>query len=231
MIKEALTAYQLLDIRQPIGRDYAFLSFPSHHVARTALSAILSEEIIIPNHPFASHTINWAKGRSAEPLITNMDCWFCLASSTLKLHLLVTVGSTLYLALPRGVLIPGHCLIIPIDCIPNRLHWSLTMKEELTVYTTALATYYQHHYTTNQLSCELLLFERAIRSKNSRDHMQLHCLPLTSNYWSNSVSIFEEIMKKYSFTYQELSVSLFIYYYYYLLLFIIMIIILGRSQC
>ena len=41
-------------------------------------------------------------------------CWFCLGSPEVEKHLVVTVGETLYVALPKGPLTDGHFMIVPI---------------------------------------------------------------------------------------------------------------------
>lgn len=44
-----------------------------------------------------------------------IKCWFCLASPDVEKHLIISIGDFCYLALPKGGLVPEHCLIIPIE--------------------------------------------------------------------------------------------------------------------
>ncbi|CAI5498821.1 unnamed protein product [Closterium sp. Naga37s-1] len=46
-------------------------------------------------------------------------CWFCLASPKVETHLVVSVGEHCYVALPKGPLVPGHVLILPIEHFPS----------------------------------------------------------------------------------------------------------------
>lgn len=41
-------------------------------------------------------------------------CWFCLSSPTVEKHLVISVGSHTYIALPKGPLTKYHVLILPI---------------------------------------------------------------------------------------------------------------------
>jgi hypothetical protein len=45
---------------------------------------------------------------------TNAECWFCLASSGVATHLIVSVGEENYIALPKGGLSESHVLVLPI---------------------------------------------------------------------------------------------------------------------
>ncbi len=47
-------------------------------------------------------------------------CRLCLNSEARKKHLMVSVGTCAYLALPeRGRLVPGHCCVVPTEHIPS----------------------------------------------------------------------------------------------------------------
>ena len=94
------------------------------------------------------------------------DCWFCLASPSLKTHLIMSVADNAYVALPRGAVEPRHALIIPIECVPSRIHLSQGAKSDLRKFESALdKLYLQQDFAS-------LRFERAIRTKG-RDHMQV----------------------------------------------------------
>ena len=91
---------------------------------------------------------------------------FCLASETVKTHLIVSVGEAAYLALPRGGVHEQHVLIIPIACVPSRVHMSALAKAELQRYETALQSMYR---VSDAVS---LRFERSLRTKG-KDHSQV----------------------------------------------------------
>lgn len=106
---------------------------------------------------------------------------------------MISVGQYTYLAMPRGAITDDHVLICPIDCVPSRLHLSLgkrtTMtlfaayihlivdilrmldaKQELLKFVRCLEMYY------DKIGCAMIMFERAIRTKSGRDHMQVQCI-------------------------------------------------------
>lgn len=41
-------------------------------------------------------------------------CWFCLSSSSVEKHLVITVGEHFYLALAKGPVNQTHCLLLPV---------------------------------------------------------------------------------------------------------------------
>lgn len=45
----------------------------------------------------------------------SIKCWFCLASPDVEKHLIASIGDFCYLALPKGGLVPEHCMVVPID--------------------------------------------------------------------------------------------------------------------
>lgn len=52
--------------------------------------------------------------RSSEPPKPKGPCWFCLGSPEVEKHLVVSVGTSVYLALAKGGLNEQHVLILPI---------------------------------------------------------------------------------------------------------------------
>lgn len=44
-------------------------------------------------------------------------CWFCLSSTSVEKHLVITVGEHFYLALAKGPINETHCLILPVTHI------------------------------------------------------------------------------------------------------------------
>ena len=54
--------------------------------------------------------------RVMYPKDSRMECWFCLASPTCEKHLLVSIGETAYVTMPKGALIDTHSLIVPVGC-------------------------------------------------------------------------------------------------------------------
>ena len=52
--------------------------------------------------------------RSSEPPRPKGPCWFCLSSPEVEKHLVVSVGTQVYVALAKGGLNKQHVLILPI---------------------------------------------------------------------------------------------------------------------
>ena len=72
---------EISSIRRPEGREYAFIEFITPLQAQKAMKQSENNEIIINNHVLL---LGWAKGRAAEKSNQSAECWFCLASSVVK---------------------------------------------------------------------------------------------------------------------------------------------------
>jgi hypothetical protein len=228
-----LETSSIVSVRKTVGRDYAFVDFADVHTARSAFEVINQSQIVLQSPTAANSdpstatattttttttttpasssssssssttastalTAGWAKGRAADAENQSADCWFCLASPSVKVHLLVSVGHHAYAALPRGGLTPHHILLCPIDCVPSRLHLSLEAKQELLKYLRAWEKYFasQGHI--------LITYERCIRTRNSRDHMQIHCIPLPHEFLLNVESVFAQKIAEHGYTFHDI---------------------------
>ena len=99
------------------------------------------------------------------------DCWFCLASPTVKTHLIVSIAEHAYLALPVGALHPLHCLICPIECASSKADLPAECLEEMLKFQTAVEQLYRRQ------DMAMLTYERAITTRG-RNHMQVQCIPV-----------------------------------------------------
>ena len=72
-------------------------------------------------------------------------CWFCLSSAEVEKHLIVSVGSHAYLALPKGGLTDDHVLICPIGHHSNQVSLSEEAVEEVNRFKSALRKMYKKH--------------------------------------------------------------------------------------
>lgn len=139
-----------------------------------------------------------------------------------QVHLVVSVAESAYLTLPRGGMADLHVLVVPIECVPNRLMVStgvhvyfydyyhfcfksycgviLETRRDIEAYCRALDTMYQ------SMRCRLLCFERAIRTKG-KDHMQFHCIPVPFELLSETVSKFSTIASSFKLKFNEVVVS------------------------
>lgn len=85
-----------------LSSDYVcrICNVPGHHISdcpRQRIQKDLSRERTLNKKPRTEH------------------CWFCLANPQIKRHLIVDIGSTIYIALAHGALSDFHLLIIPIE--------------------------------------------------------------------------------------------------------------------
>jgi hypothetical protein len=120
-------------------------------------------------------------------------------------HLIVSVGEHSYLALPRGAVTPQHVLIAPIDCVPSRVHLAAAAKAEMIRFQDIVEKMFQKNGAVS------LRFERALRTKGSRDHMQAHMIPLpvATTQLSKSFSIFLQKASAHQLKFHEIQVSCF----------------------
>lgn len=95
-------------------------------------------------------------------------CWFCLASTNVEKHLVVSVGLKVYLAVAKGALVDEHLLICPIEHIQNSLRQSDALTEEITQFKDAVIKFYA---SRNKLA---VFFERNYKTS----HMQIQAVPI-----------------------------------------------------
>lgn len=128
---------EIVAIRRPEGKDFAFVEMKSPGQAQAVMRRLSSEERFLQGKKV---TIGWAKGKPVDQAANASECWFCLASPSLKVitptlytqsgitsvqaHLVLSVADTCYVAIPRGGVTDFHAMISPIDCVPSRLHFS-----------------------------------------------------------------------------------------------------------
>ncbi|XP_054649293.1 CWF19-like protein 2 [Dunckerocampus dactyliophorus] len=116
------------------------------------------------------------RNRAAEEsrrLTTTMEkCRHCFNSQELQKHLIIAIGSKVYLSLPAGVsMTEGHCLICPLQhhCAATSLDedvWS-----EMQVFRRNLVRMFE----SQDLDC---VFMEAHLNPRRRQHMVLECIPL-----------------------------------------------------
>lgn len=189
--------HSLPTVRRPEGKNFAFIDFSSHEAAVKALMSVPPAPMI--NGSLVS--VGWAKGISMSKNASKSDhddsCWFCLASPQLKTHLIMSVAQHSYLALPRGSMHPLHCLITPIDCIPNKIHLSPSALSELLQYERKVSDMFI------KCSFATLVFERCIRT-SGKDHMQAHVIPIPTDRVSGALGIFMSATQQYNLKFREI---------------------------
>lgn len=194
-IEEIFKEYQVVSTRKPEGRDYSFVEFQHADDAHRCMNQLCSQEVMCKEQILQ---FGWAKGRAADVANESQECWFCLASPTIKVHLIISVGEGNYLALPRGGIMDKHVLICPIDCVPSRIHLSQSTKEEMQKFHHGVESMFERE------QCSMLTFERAIRTKGSRDHMQIHAIPIPYKYVNNALQVFMQQSQQHQLKFHEL---------------------------
>ena len=78
MIKE------IINVKIPEGKNFAFAEFQTNEDAQQVINSISASPISMEGKELV---FGWAKGQFANT--HNQDCWFCLASTSVKTHLIV----------------------------------------------------------------------------------------------------------------------------------------------
>ncbi|KAF5357955.1 hypothetical protein D9756_001453 [Leucocoprinus leucothites] len=129
-------------------------------------------------------------GRRGPPKeIAPDECWFCLSNPNLAKHLIVSIGSEVYVTLPKGQIIPtqsaadhvdvpggGHVLIVPITHYPTFTvippDLAPPIIEETDKYKSALRAFFAKH------GCSIVLFEVGrLSAKGGHAHVQAVPIP------------------------------------------------------
>lgn len=74
---------KVTSVKRPEGKDYAFVEFASPYEAQHAITRCSKQEYILQGTKLV---FGWAKGRAADILTESADCWFCLASPSVKVN-------------------------------------------------------------------------------------------------------------------------------------------------
>ncbi|KAI1720533.1 CWF19-like protein 1 like protein [Ditylenchus destructor] len=96
------------------------------------------------------------------------SCWFCLSNTAVVKHLIVSVGTTCYAAMPKGPLTDDHVLVMSIDHVQSLVAASPEVRAEVEKFRDAFA-----------LMCDkkdkvLCAFERNYKTS----HLQLQLVPI-----------------------------------------------------
>ncbi|KXN86945.1 Zinc finger CCCH domain-containing protein 59, partial [Leucoagaricus sp. SymC.cos] len=129
-------------------------------------------------------------GRKGLPKeIAPDECWFCLSNPNLAKHLIVSIGSEVYVTLPKGQIIPthsmtghvdvpggGHILIVPITHYPTFTtippDLAAPILEETEKYKLTLRAFFAKH------GCIAVLFEVGrLSAKGGHAHVQAVPIP------------------------------------------------------
>lgn len=110
------------------------------------------------------------------------SCWFCLSSPTVEKHLVITVGTHCYLALPKGPLTPYHVLILPITHHQSVNRVPDEVAEEIKKFKQALRKFYM------SLGQDVVFFERNYKTS----HLQIQCVPVPRDVSEQILEVFKD---------------------------------------
>ncbi|XP_032680222.1 CWF19-like protein 1 [Odontomachus brunneus] len=121
-------------------------------------------------------------------------CWFCLSSPVVSKHLVISVGTEIYLALAKGGLVEDHLLILPITHHQSLSILPKNVKDEMDLYKKAVTKYYE---STDRVP---VFFERNFKTS----HCQLQTVPVHKNQAPALKEMFEELAECNNFKISEL---------------------------
>uniref|UniRef100_A0A668ACF2 CWF19-like protein 2 n=1 Tax=Myripristis murdjan TaxID=586833 RepID=A0A668ACF2_9TELE len=99
-------------------------------------------------------------------------CQHCFSSQELQKHLIVAIGSKVYLSLPVGVsMTEGHCLIAPLQHHCSATGLDEDIWTEMQLFRRALVRMFE----SQELDC---VFMETHMNPRRRQHMVLECIPL-----------------------------------------------------
>ncbi|RZF32947.1 hypothetical protein LSTR_LSTR000817 [Laodelphax striatellus] len=95
-------------------------------------------------------------------------CWFCLASPEVEKHLVISIGTEVYLALAKGGLVPDHLLILSAAHHQSTSSVPSTVCEEIKQFKSALKKYFKSKRKA------VVFFERNYKTS----HLQIQVVPV-----------------------------------------------------
>eukprot|EP01102_Stenamoeba_stenopodia_P022230 TRINITY_DN9194_c0_g1_i1.p1 TRINITY_DN9194_c0_g1~~TRINITY_DN9194_c0_g1_i1.p1 ORF type:complete len:508 (+),score=89.16 TRINITY_DN9194_c0_g1_i1:86-1609(+) len=131
-----------------------------------------------------------------QPQQPPQPCWFCLGTPSVEKHLIVSVGDSIYLALPKGGIVEDHVLIVPIRHATSIAALNKEEHQEVHKYKASLKNYF------HSLNKEGVFFERKVGDFHS--HIQVIPVP-AGKYQVPEYFITEA--KAIGFEFEELSES------------------------
>ena len=82
------------------------------------------------------------------------ECWFCLGSSKVESHMIISIGDHTYVALAKGSLINDHVLIVPINHLQNSQKFTPGVRNEINKFLICLEKCYQEKKNKSLLICD-----------------------------------------------------------------------------
>ncbi|XP_071054059.1 CWF19-like protein 1 [Onthophagus taurus] len=124
-------------------------------------------------------------------------CWFCLSSPSVEKHLIITVGTNVYVALAKGGIVEEHLLICPVQHYQSAIHLSDDTLDEIEAFKDAITKFYGRN---DQVP---VFFERNFKTS----HMQVQCVPIPKEAQKELSEIFQDEAEGHGFKLEELDDS------------------------
>lgn len=142
------------------------------------------------------------QARPARPETpANAACWFCLANNK-DSHLVVDVGSHVYLALAKGGITRDHLLIVPVDHVRNSLDSRLetSARAEISRYKQCIRAYFKSLNGSGAY-----FFERAVFTRGGlhQMHMHIQAVPIRPEAAESVLRTAKDVAKRYGITLEE----------------------------
>ncbi|KJH41884.1 g-patch domain protein [Dictyocaulus viviparus] len=104
----------------------------------------------------------------ASEKIPAAPCWFCLSNENAEKHLVVSVGSVCYAAMPKGPLVSDHVMVLSVGHIQSLVAAGDEIKNEVEKYKNSFIL------AADKAGKSLVCFERNYRTQ----HMQVQMVPV-----------------------------------------------------
>jgi len=104
------------------------------------------------------------------------NCWFCMDSSKISKHLIISLGNKAFLSLPKkGSLVPGHCLIVPIPHVSACTMVDEEVWDEINNFRKCLIKMFYEQ------GRDVVFIETAMQFKK-QFHTFVECIPLPKDF-------------------------------------------------
>lgn len=114
-------------------------------------------------------------------------CKLCLQSQSRKKHLMISIGTCAYLALPdKGRMVPGHCCIVPTEHIPSARISDESTWEEMRNFKKCVLQMFADK------GKECIFFETVLDLNSARSHAIVECVPVSKSVASKAPMYFKK---------------------------------------
>ncbi|KAF0689070.1 Aste57867_19451 [Aphanomyces stellatus] len=131
-------------------------------------------------------------------LPNRQECWFCLSTPTVEMHLIVSIGNEAYLAIPKGPIVPDHALIIPIQHTASMQNIGKAAWAEVNQFKAALRRFYARQGKA------MIVMDRNVATMGAA-HGHLQVIPVPMSLLSSVANVFHDEGKKYNVDFRTLA--------------------------